>query len=256
MSRKKRAPRFGVFAEGAHYTSTRGWDAFVALWKALAGFHGLAGDRVDVYGFHKGQIELMDGAPKFEYAGATALDAYIAMAHDKKPFDILIVAFDALPENSKLRETGCLAEMRWVFERFVARGVLPELLVADAQHLLTHYSVEQGRVPRQRNYWPRVDAIFMEPEFETLVVCDEGLVRRALQVGQNPRPWPKFKKHPPKRVLDTAIAAAGEGVRRRVRGDIKSNRHGWALEIVKRAPESTLFMSHGIMVRLQRLLEH
>lgn len=254
MSGKKRITRFGIFAEGAHYTSTRGWDALVELWSALADLHGVMKDRVDVHSFHKGQIELMSEAPEFEYAGALALDAAISMAHRAKPFDVLIIAFDALPQNSKLREAGCLAEMRWIFERFVARKILPQPFIADAKALLEHYSVEGVRTPRKRDYWPRVDAIFMEPEFEALVICDEGLVRRALKVGKNPRPWPKFRKHPPKHVLDVAIEAAGGTVRRRVRGDIKSNRHGWALEIVRCASDSTQFMSHGIMVRFHQLL--
>jgi hypothetical protein len=254
MKTQQRGPRFGVFAEGAHYTSARGWDAFVALWRQLARLHGVVEDHLDVYGVHKGQIELMDGDPKFEFAGALALDAAIALAHDVKPFDVLIVAFDALPANSKLRETGCLAEMRWVFERFLARRILPKKFRADTERLLKHYAVENDRPPRQRAHAPRVDAIFMEPEFETLIVCDERLVRRAFEVGKNPRPWPNFKKHPPKQVLDAAIELAGGDVRRRIRGDIKSNRHGWALEVARMARESTTFMSHNIMVRLQRVL--
>ena len=256
MKAQQRGPRFGVFAEGAHYASARGWDAFVALWKHLAGLYGVVEDRLDVYGFHKGQIELMDGAPKFEFAGALALDAEIALAHADKPFDVLIVAFDALPENSKLRETGCLAEMRWVFERFLARQVLPATFRIDTERLLKHYATEDDRPPRQRTHAPRVDAIFMEPEFETLIVCDERLVRRAFEVGKNPRPWPKFKRQPPKQVLDAAIDHAGERVRRRIRGDIKSNRRAWALEVARMAPQSTTFMSHNIMVRLRRLLGH
>jgi hypothetical protein len=82
--KKERQPRFGVFAEGANYTSARGWDALVALWKQLAGLHGVAEERVDIYGFHKGHIELMDGIPKFEFAGALALDVAISLAHDEK----------------------------------------------------------------------------------------------------------------------------------------------------------------------------
>jgi len=253
MSRR-RAPRFGVFAEGAHDASARGWDAFAELWKQLAKLHGVTTDQLDVHGFHKGQIEHMAEDPKFERTGTLALDAEIALAHNEKPFDVLIVAFDALPANSKLRETGCLAEMRWVFERFVARGVLPEKFRPDTEQLLAHYAVEDGRPPRVRHHAPRVDAIFMEPEFETLIVCDERLVRRAFEVGKNPRPWPKFKKQPPKQVLDAAIAHAGDRLRRQIRGDIKSNRHGWALEVARRASESPTFMAHNIMVRLQRVL--
>jgi hypothetical protein len=255
MTRKQRAPRFGVFVEGAHYTSARGWDALVELWKTLAELHGVVRDRVDVHGFEKGQIELMHADPEFRFAGKLPLDAAIAMAHDAKPFDVLVVAFDALPENSKLRdETGCLPEMRWIFERFLARNVLPHEFINDSRDALNHYRVETGRAARQRDYYPRIDAIFMEPEFESLVICDEGLVRRAFEVGNNPRPWPKFRKQPPKHVLDAAIDKAGAGVRRRIRGDIKSNRHGWALEVVRRAAESPIFMSHGIMTRLQHLL--
>ena len=255
MSPRSKTPRFGMFVEGSHYASARGLDALVELWTSLAEFHGVIQNRVDVHAFHKGQIELMHESPEFEYAGTMPLDAAIAMEHDENPFDILIVAFDALPENSKLREeTGCLAEMRWIFERFIERGILPQKFIEDSKNLLKHYSVEHGRARRQRDYWPRIDAIFMEPEFEALIVCDEGLVRRAFEVGRNPRPWPKFRKHPPKHVLDIAVEAAGEAVRRRVRGDIKSNRHGWALEVVRRASESSSFMSHAIMVRLQHVL--
>jgi hypothetical protein len=116
--------------------------------------------------------------------------------------------------------------MRWVFERFTARKILPEKFRVDTERLLEHYAIESGRPPRHRTHAPRVDAIFMEPEFETLIVCDERLVRHAFNVGKNPRPWPKFKKQPPKQVLDAAIQVAGEDVRRRIRGDIKSNRHG------------------------------
>jgi hypothetical protein len=257
MTRKSRPlPRFGVFAEGSNDASVRSWVALSELWKELARLHGVERKRVDVHGFHKGHIEMMDAELELEPTGALALDAQIALAYDEQPFDILIVAFDALPENQKLREeTGCLAEMRWVFERFVARSVLPRPFLDDSERLLEHYSVEENREPRARAYAPRVDAIFMEPEFEALVVCDEGLVRRALEVGPNPRPWPKFKKQPPKVVLERAVDAAGPNVRRRVRGDTKSNRHSWALEIVRQATESDKFKQHGIMRRLQSLLE-
>jgi hypothetical protein len=68
-------------AEGAHYTSARGWDAVVALWRQLARLHGVVDDYLDVYGVHKGQIERMDGDPKFEFAVS-----YIGSQEKSVPF--------------------------------------------------------------------------------------------------------------------------------------------------------------------------
>ena len=67
--RRERLPRFGIFAEGSHYSSARGLDALVELWRTLAQQSGVAADRVDVHAFHKGQIELMSNRHELEYAG-------------------------------------------------------------------------------------------------------------------------------------------------------------------------------------------
>ena len=175
------------------------------------------------------------------------------MAHTDNHFDVRIVAFDALPENNELRdEKGCLAEMRWMFERFVARGVLPAPLIEDTKLLLEHYA-KDPRPPRVRNHHPRVDAVFMEPEFEALVVCDEALVKQAFEV-KDPEDWPNFRTEKPKAVLEGAVKSAGLRVRRRVRGDVKSNRHAWALEIVRKAPGSRRFQRHNIVRRLSAVL--
>jgi hypothetical protein len=248
-------PRFGLFVEGSHYSSLRGLDALVELWHSLAEQHGVTPERVDVQAFHKGQVELMAETRALEYAGVPPLDAVISKAHADSPFDILIVAIDALPENNELRdEKGCLAEMRWMFERFVAREILPQPFLEDTHQLLEHYA-QDPRPPRTRNHYPRIDAVFMEPEFEALVVSDEGLVKIALEV-EDPDEWPSFKNRPPKAILEAAVEAAGPRVRRRVRGDIKSNRHAWALEIVRKAAGRTRFAKHNIMQRLQAVLHH
>ena len=251
--RRQHLPRFGIFAEGSHYSSARGLDALVELWRTLAVQRGISGERVDVHAFHKGQIELMSEHHDLEYAGVPPLDAAVAKAHADSHFDVLIVAFDALPENNELRdEKGCLAEMRWMFERFVARRVIPAPFIEDTKQLLEHYA-RDPRPPRARNHHPRVDAVFMEPEFEALVVCDEALVKGAFEV-EDLDDWPNFRTGKPKAVLEAAVKCAGPRVRRRVRGDVKSNRHAWALEIVRKAVGARRFERHNIVRRLGALL--
>ncbi len=125
--------------------------------------HGVARERVAVHGFHKGQIVMMAVEPLFRFTGTQPLDVHIARAHEREPFDVLIVAFDAMPPNQEIVEHGCLNEIRFLVERFVARRHLPAPFLADADRLLTHYS-QMARPPRTRRYAPRLDAIFMEPE--------------------------------------------------------------------------------------------
>lgn len=255
MASRRVLPRFGLFVEGAHYTSGRGWDALVALWAELALCHGVQPDRVDVHGFHKGQIVMMAENPGFHFSGTQPLDVQIARAHKARPFDILIVAFDAMPANQELIEPGCLSEIVFLVERMHIRGHLPAQFLGDAGRLLRHYAAVP-RPPRTRSYAPRLDVVFMEPEFEALVVCDEQGVRAALDVPARTRDWPKFNipGQRPKEVLSAAVEFASSALRGRIRGDVKSNRHAWALQIVRTAGRRPRMMAHPIMTRLAALL--
>jgi hypothetical protein len=210
-----------------------------------------------VHGFSKGHILKM--APSGPTLPSTEpLDVRIARAYDASPFDVLIIAWDAVPANQDLIVPGCLAETRYVIELFLKRRYLPAPFLADAGELLQHYA-HNPRPVRRRAYAPRLDALYMNPMFEALVVSDEVLVKAAFGVKRAPKGWPAFhgySKKPDREVLGEALGFASDEVRRRVRGDIRSNKHGWALEIARHATDSanTTFHAHNIMRRLGAVL--
>lgn len=247
---------FGIFAEGSHTSDLRGRDPFSDLWHELcAKTAGTAPSRVQIYGFSKGQITLL-GKPLD--ASLEPLDIFINRMHARDGFDNAVIAFDRKPPN-ELIPGGCLRhEVNFILERFAARPHLPAPFRAEVDRLLAHYR-DMPRQPRGPGRPPRgpLDFLYMNPMFEALLVSDEATIRRALGVVRRPKGWPSFdhrSSEPGRAVLQPAIQFAARSVRRKVRGDMESNKHGWALHFVREMKVNDTMYTHPIIDRLKTLL--
>jgi hypothetical protein len=87
--------------------------------------------------------------------------------------------------------------------------------------------------------------VCMEPMFETLLVQDEGALRRALSLQGRIPGWPAqgwgdpAVRKPDREVLGPAILAVSRmrpkpAVLRTVRGDMKTNKDGWGEFLLRR----------------------
>ena len=259
-----RAPlRFGFFVEGANTTSVRDWDALRGLWQELCGRFGVAPDRVDVHGFSKAQLVAMANTPPgIRTTTRLPLDVVVSIEHGRRPFDVLIVAFDAHPPNQDLLPSSCLrTEVDFVLDAFARSQVMPALFARQAAALVAHYKANP-RTPRGSGRPTRahVDIIYMDPMFEALVLSDPAAWRDVFGLKRFPRDWPSMKRSD--RHLDQlmakviAVGAAARGARipAHLHGDLKANKHAFALEAVRHAGRNSPLWRHPIATRLAELL--
>ncbi len=180
MSRAVTAkPRFGVFAEGAPPTAAD-LSTFETLWFELSESCGGDRDAIRLYGFNKGQIRALKGAPDstLKGQGVEPLDVLISRMHDRDGFENAIIAFDRWPRNEAiLSPPYCLrTEVNFILEALERRGILPARFLAAATALLERYR-NFRKNPRAADRPPLgpLEFLYMDPMFEGLLVHDERL---------------------------------------------------------------------------------
>lgn len=252
------AVRVALFVEGKNLLTPRGRDDLAALWKGLCTRMDVPSSDVVVFGFTKGNLVQMDETATITSADRRPLDAMIAVAHDERPFERLVVAFDALPANQvvmKNTKGACLASERdFLLDRLAKSVVLPARFKSAAAALLAYYAGNRGRPrrPRTRPPFGDVEVIYMDPCFEALLLTDAAAIRDVFGLKSVPKAWPgmPYRSQKP----DVAIAQLIDGHRREgprhLRIPWRDAKHAWAHEIVKSASKNSRLFQHDIARRL------
>lgn len=252
-----RRRNIAIFAEGSEYTDLRGRKPLTELWNELCSRLTSVPPNIQTFGITKAQIVALAETGKVP-GSREALDVFIERMYQRHAFDIVIVAFDRIPQNQHIPH-GCMRnEVNFVLDHFVRRKLLSHVWVDAAQELLFHYEHNRGR-SRGPGRPPRVDLdiLYMDPMFEALLVADESTVVQALGLKRRPKDWPKFdsaNQHPDSNILAHAVKFADDGVRRIIRGDMKTHKHDWALQIIRAAAPTSRVFEHPIAQRLRTLL--
>lgn len=205
---------------------------------------------------------MADTPPGIRTTTRLSLDALIGIEHDKKPFDILVVAFDSQPANQNLLPNSCLrTEVNFVLRAFAGSKVLPTTFARESAALIEHYKKDPkhprgpGRPPRIR-----VDALYMDPMFEALVLSDMAAWRGVFGLKSSPKDWPSIKRSDRHldqlmaKLIEVGKAVKGAKVPPYLHGDAKANKHAFALEAIRNAGSSSPLWRHAIAVRLAELL--
>jgi hypothetical protein len=253
---KQAPPSFGLFAEGSSYTD-RNRKPFEELWALLADHFGFDAT-LRIYGFDKSQILGM-APPRDVKPSRERLDVFVERMFQRDKFEHAIIAFDRIPSNEYLGDPCLRTEVNFLLKGLGASETLNRRFREEARRLLNLYE-KFPQTPRGPGRPPRgsLDIIYMEPMFEGIFLVDEQSVLRGLGIQRVPKGWPKFAKHshhPDIHILANAIRFAEPGVRNRVRGDLKSNKAGWALQIAKQAAADAALWKHEILQRLSLLLQ-
>jgi hypothetical protein len=242
----------GLFVEGTNAVDVRGHDALRALWEEIAG------RPLFVHGFSKAQLVALQSPPGVRH-DREPLDIFIERCHRGEGFRLVILAFDAEPPNQYLARSCPRSEVDFVLERFVARRYLPQPFLAEAGRLLQHYAQQPRLPPRAPGRPPHgpLDVLLMDPMFESLLVADEGAALRTMGFARRPRNWPTFdatSRKPDMHIFQPMTRLRAPRPPRRIRGDFRANKHGWALEIIRSARPNSPLWHHAIAKRLALLL--
>lgn len=258
-------PRVGLFVEGAPSTDIEGSARLRDLWcdlvRRTVRLAAVPPDRLFVYGFSKGQLTVLSplypvGAVK---PSADPLDVLVERMVVQDSLTHVVVAFDERPPNQFLPNACMRAEVDVVLEALANRSTLASHIRTDAAAVRIHYAKPPPRIPRGQGHPPRkcVDVIFMRPEFEGMLVCDDAALRHALDVTRKPAGWPKLPGAKPKDTLQKALSALSAQQFRKFAGKagggrFHSNPHGWARVIVQNAPDR--LFGHEIPRRVDEVL--
>ena len=190
------------------------------------------------------------------------LDLRIRHEFDAQPFEVLLVAFDAHPKNQKLGPTPSSPcrheELSFVLDRFSESSHLP----ARFRDAAVTLRARRRSVPIPARGGGRairgpLDLLYMDPEFEALLVSDDNAVRRVFSFDSRPKDWPRLPPaaaNRPKVVLSRLIDRHRDRGPPHCRTTFNSNPHAWALEIVRAARRSHRFWRHPITARLRLIL--
>jgi hypothetical protein len=255
-SRRRTRRRFGLFVEGANYALGR-HDELSDLWTDLCAHFGVAGADVDVHGFSKGDILAMAPPAGVTLPVKRPLDALVRIAHRQKAFDVLIVCFDATPPNDLV--PNCLpGEVEFVLGHFAASTILPDQFRRDAERLCRHYRSQPKPEPRAPGRPPRssVDVLYMDPQFEALVLADVAPWLGVFGLRRRPKDWPSMRWTGRLDDLLVRVVEAGrrhgQAPRHLHAGDVRAHKHAWAREAVRCA--SRRVWETQIATRLEVLL--
>ena len=235
-----------LFVEGTSELTPNKRDDLAALWKSLCQRVGASSDRIAVHGFTKQQLVLMKPNREVVVAGKVPFDVLVALKHRESPFDRLVVAFDALPENQAVLELpggSCLASERDFLLRELAKSrVLPVRFRKSAEALLTYYVGHRGK-PRARTRPPLgdVETIYMDPCFEAVVMTDASALRRVFSLESVPAAWPRtpFRGRRPDFALAKIVNEHRDKGPTYLRQPYKERKHAWAHEVVRQAADPT-----------------
>jgi hypothetical protein len=262
---KRDGRRVALFVEGVNRETPRGRDDLRELWRFLCGkVSEFPSDRIDVHGFTKLQIVIMDpNRAAVRSAGMMPLDVFIERAFQKQAFGRLVIAFDAHPANQAIpliegQATPCLqVEKDFVLSRLAASRILPEPFRDAAARLLAHYA-ENRAVPRARARHPigEVELVYMNPTFEAMLLQDVKALRALFGLRKAPADWPAlpFAGDRPDTALlgivDKHCLAGPKHLRLRY----KPAKHAWAQEILRNAGRTSAIWQHAIAQRLTKVL--
>ncbi len=177
------------------------------------------------------------------------------------PFDVAIVAWDLVPAWNPEGEYCRWTETLDLYRFLADSQALPDVWKNQAHR--RWQELEARRQPSDGVDLPPLEqgmvlAVCMEPMFESLLVQDEGAVKRALQVSETPRCWPRqgwgnpHERHPDTRILVPAIAAI-QSIKPRlrcvkhIRGDMRTNKDGWGEYILRQ-----LFLDPKVRNRIRQ----
>jgi hypothetical protein len=268
--------RFGLFVEGTTVLTPNGRTELTDLWHEICrGCSSRPTDTLSVHGFTKFQLVAM-GDPPQARQGALAradsskipLDVVVSTTLRQQPFDVLVVAFDAHPPNQHLRPaaTGATSgsdapcqhdELSFVLKHFSRSKVLPDRLKREAAKLLALYARDPKAPPRSHGRPPRgsLDLLYMDPEFEGLVLSDDAAVRRVFSFDSRPKDWPTMRRTDrPKDVLRRVVDRWRRFGPLHLRDTYDRHPHAWAREVVRKAKPGSRLWAHPIAQRLAVLL--
>lgn len=271
-------PRIGLFVEGTKRLVPTERSELEELWHELTvRCSKVPKARVLVHGFTKLQLVAMGDPPEERAASMKRgdftkipLDVEIALAHDREPFDVLIVAFDAHPANQHLRPKAdgsttsggppCqFEEIAFVLHHFSVSGSLPRPFKKACSEIRKRYRKRPKLPPRGSGRPPRdaCDLLYMAPEFETLLVADDAAVRKVFSLEKRPKDWPTLPPTPSQDAKDVIRALVQRFKRHgptHLRTDYDRHPHAWAREIVRQAEAHSPLWTHPVTQRLRLLL--
>lgn len=266
VERKPTERRIALFVEGTNLPTPRNRDDLVELWRHQCGvLSAFPRDHLDVYGFTKQQIVIM--SPEHDVrlpgAGKIPLDVMIERRHREKPFDGLVIAFDAYPANQAIAlqpplQTPCLRVEKDFVLRWLARSkILPQQFRDQAACLLAHYDANRA-LPRAAARPPmgELELLYMDPTFEALVLEDPGALRAVFGFKKTPTTWPALPPSGsrPDFVLRTIVQAHHKIGPKHLRLRYDAAKHAWAHEILKHAAVGSAIWQHPIAARLKKVL--
>jgi len=261
MAKTPKPAGTALFVEGTLELTQGRRSDLKELWTYLAARVGGEIAPLEVHGFTKQQLVLLDPKTSITVAGKIPLDVHIHLKHAASAFRRLVIAFDALPANQAVLDFGrpsCLASERDFLLSGLARSeVLAPRFKQAAGALLAHYKGNRAR-PRTRTRPPLgdVEVIYMDPSFEALLMTDAAAIRRLFSLERAPNAWPKMPfrgTHPEfelAKLIDAHRLAGPPHLHQRFR----ERKHAWAQEIVRHASATSPLFRHDIAVRLGFLL--
>lgn len=265
--------RIALFVEGSASPPTRdGRQSLEVLWNdRLCQDLGLR--RFDlVVPIYKTHLVAMDPSnPPMSGAGER-LDQLMVRVLERNPFDAAVVAWDLVPAWHPEEEYCRWLETLNLYRFLSLSDCLPQVWRDQARTRFEELSARP--TPSSRSRPPRLQAgmilpICMEPVFESLLVQDEGGIKRALGITQEPRGWPRQgwrdprERRPDLNVLAPAIRSAMSirpplAVMRAVRGDMRTQKTQWGELLLRNLLDDDRsrdrVLEHPILRRLSELL--
>jgi hypothetical protein len=226
--------------EGSHaFNPGQAVNEFDNLWiQTIGAALGGARHELALLPLNKGNLVAASGAP---VVGAAPFQVLLAAAISRSAAEAVVVIWDLVPpwapDAPTCRWNECIALLRAVADD-------PDLAAPwrdAAARLLQEYEgrPQHAKQSRQSRVTANgIELVCIHMEFESLLLVHEGAVREALGLrGQRIREWPRWpasilEERDPKAVVAQAVRLADRAVRRRVRGDMRTNPHGWAAHLL------------------------
>jgi len=263
---QRAARRIALFVEGTVHLTPSHRNDLQELWRyQCQKLSAFPPEQLDVYGFNKQQILLMDPAHRqMAAAGKIPLDVAIEREHKALPFQTLIVAFDAHPANQAIQLiqgqlSPCFRlEKDFVLRSFAESAMLPEEFRTEAARLLAHYHANRATPrPAARPPLGDVELVYMDPMFESLVLQDAHALRAVFGLKRTPHTWPALP-HTGDRpdwdlgeIVGLHWKKAGP---KHLRLPYRAAKHAWAQEVLKKASANSAIWAHPIAARLKKVL--
>lgn len=267
-------PRIALFVEGSWGLPGRRGTALQQIWNdSLGAMLGIP--RLEpIVPISKANLVSLDPAKPKSVGAGEALDQLIVRHLHRNEFDAAVVAWDLEPRWDTMAERCRWMETIELYRLLGQSDHLPDNWrdVARARYVeLTGRASAPTRIAPLRPRPGMVLALCMEPMFESLLVRDEGALRRALGVAGVHLPnWPghgwgdQTTRHPDTRLVIPAVQAAMASPRRRhpplrhMSGTARTDKDSWNAFLLRRLLDDVggrhLVLTHPIAVRLNEML--